>query len=376
MARSLYIFRCLPDAIMTDLSQDTANSNPELANDAQSLLLLLRRKQGSWVEWGKACQALQKMGYTAQQIFEETGFEPIHQNQVIVGSQVYTTMVSSGVADEVQRHFERTGSDTLYEFRILTQTERANAASFVLAHQLDSTAARDVARAIKEFSRLRTLPDGFSHDTGDALAYQYWRLARQMSDMQERSLLIAKGLKYAHSDAARRQVETLLTDFTVVPQRQAPRLPVYRLDSEEELPRIIPVVGKFPLPAKDFKSVPLTDEIGAFRMVQFSGQGAWIPVPGWLVILAAQDPVGFLCNSGQLPNQLTSQGEEVLVVVDRAQREWDANSYFIVEQAEQLHMQWFDEETDTPLLGKVILIMRPKRILDEELTKDVWQIDE
>jgi Rubisco Assembly chaperone C-terminal domain/Rubisco accumulation factor 1 alpha helical domain len=276
----------------------------------------------------------------------------------------------------VQTHFERTGSDTLYEFRILTQTERANAASFVLAHQLDSTAAREVARAIKEFSRLRTLPDGFSHDTGDALAYQYWRLARQMSDLQERSRLIAKGLKYAHSDAARRQVETLLTDFTVVPRRQAPRLPVYRLDSEEELPRIIPVVGKFPLPARDFKAVPMTDEIGAFRMVQFSGQGAWIAVPGWLVILAAEDPVGFLCNSGQLPNQLTSQGEEVLVVVDRAQREWDANSYFIVEQAEQLQIQWFEDATDTPLLGKVILIMRPKRILDEDLTKDVWQIDE
>jgi Rubisco Assembly chaperone C-terminal domain len=86
--------------------------------------------------------------------------------------------------------------------------------------------------------------------------------------------------------------------------------------------------------------------------------------------------VGILCDRQQLPNQQTSTGEELLVVVDRAAREWDANSYFIVEQAEQLQIQWLEEEIDIPILGKVIVVMRPKRILDEEVTKDLWQIDE
>lgn len=356
---------------MTDFAPDAPNPN-----ELESLLLRLRRKEGSWVDWGQACATLQKAGYASQKIFEETGFEPIQQNQVIVAAQVYTSMVSAGVSEEVREHFERIGSDTLYEFRILTQQERAAAATFVLAHKLDSTAAREVAKAMKEFSRFRILPNGFTNHPGDAMAHMYWKLARQQSDLQARSRLIASGLKFAHSDTARKQVETLLTDFTVTPKRPAPSLPVYRLDSEEELPRILPLVGKLPLTAGEFKAVPMIDESGAFRIVQFSGKGAWIAVPGWQVILGAEDPVGILCDREQIPNQPGNTGEELLVVVDRAAREWDDNSYFMVEQAEQLQIQWLEEEINIPILGKVILVMRPKRILDEDVNKDIWQIDE
>lgn len=356
---------------MTDFSPDALGSN-----ELQDLLLRLRRKEGTWVEWGQACATLQKGGYASQKIFEETGFEPIQQNQVIVAAQVYTSMVSAGVSDEVLKHFERIGSDTLYEFRILTQPERAAAATFVLAHKLDSIDAREVAKAMKEFSRFRILPDGFTNHPGDAMAYMYWFLARQQSDLQARSRLIASGLRFAHTDTARAQVEKLLTDFTVTPKRPAPSLPVYRLESEEELPRIVPLVGKLPLSAREFIAVPMIDETGAFRIVKFSGNGAWVAIPGWQVILGAEDPVGIICDRSLLPNQPANTGEELLVVVDRAARDWDANSYFIVEQSEQLQIQWLEEETDIPLLGKVILVMRPKRILDENVTKDVWQIDE
>ena len=356
---------------MTEFSPDAPNPN-----EIESLLLRLRRKEGTWVEWGQACATLQKAGYDSQKIFEETGFEPIQQNQIIVAAQVYTSMVSAGVSQEVREHFERIGSDTLYEFRILSQSERAAAAEFVLAHKLDSTDSREVAKAMKEFSRFRILPNGFTNHPGDAMAHMYWKLARQQSDLQARSRLIASGLKFAHSDTARQQVEKLLTDFTVTPKRPAPILPLYRLDSEEELPRIVPLAGKLPLSASEFKAVPMIDETGSFRIVKFAGNGAWVAVPGWQVILGAEDPVGILCDRSLLPNQPGNTGEELLVVCDRAAREWDDNSYFIVEQAEQLLFQWLEEETDIPILGKVVLLLRPKRILDEEVTKDLWQIDE
>lgn len=364
---------------MTDISSDTPNANPQSTNasgEVEELLRSLRRKEGSWVDWGQACQTLQKAGLSSQKIFEETGFEPIQQNQVIVASQVYTSMVNVGVSDEVRSHFGRIGSDSLYEFRILTQTERAAAATFLLEHKLDSTAAKEVAKAIKDYSRLHTLPSGFTDRPGDAMAYHYWRLARQQSDLQERSRMIAKGLKFAHSDAARQQVEKLLTDFTVVSKRPAPLLPFYRLESEEQMPRVLPVVGKLPLSAADFKAAPLVEETGPFRMVKFSGQGAWVPVPGWQVVLSAEDPVVILIDRNLLPNQQTNQTEEVLVLVDRAQREWDANSYFVFEQAGQLQIQWFEETPEETLLGRVVLVLTPKRILDEEVTKDAWQIDE
>jgi hypothetical protein len=362
---------------MTDFSSDIPNPNYQSTDvDVEALLLSLRRKEGTWVEWGQACQTLQKAGFSSQKIFEETGFEPIHQNQVIVAAQVYTSMMNVGVSEQVRSHYEKIGSDTLYEFRILTQAERAAAATFTLTHQLNSEDAKEVAKAMKDFSRLRTPPAGFANNAGDAMAYHYWRLARQQSDLQERSRLIARGLRFAHSDAARQQVEKLLIDFSVTPKRPAPILPFYRLETEEQMPRLLPIVGKMPVSVADLKAVPLVEETGAFRMVQFSGQGAWVAVPGWQVLLKAEDPVALLCDRSLLPNQDPNYTEEVLLVIDRSQRDWDDNSYFAFAQGEHLQFQWFEESPEEVLLGKLILILNPKRILDEDLTKDVWQIDE
>jgi len=362
---------------MTELPPNPANSSDTTSQEENELLLRsLRQKQGNWVEWGKACAKLQKAGYNPQTIFEATGFEPIQQNQIIVGSQVYASLEKEGASEAVRSHYAYRGSDILYELRLLTQPERAAAAELILSHKLDADDAHEVARAVKDFSRLRTLPDGFSNHPGDAIAYQCWRLIRQKTDLQERSRLIAKGLKFAHTQTARQQIEQLLLDFTVVPKRAAPILPFYRLESEEELPRVVPVVGEMPLTPADIQAVPVIEETEPFRMVKFAGEQAWVPLPGWQVVLSAEDPVVILCNSDRLPNQPASTPEPVLVVVDRSQREWDANSYFVVEQSGQIEFQWFETETDLQILGKVIVVVRPKKILDEEFNKESWQIDE
>lgn len=354
------------------------NSNPESGDrsEIQNLLLLLRRKEGNWVAWGQACQQLQKAGYNPQQIFEETGFEPIQQNQITVAAQVYGSIVSSGVSDAVRSRFERTGSDTLYEFRILTQPERAAAAELVVEKGIDSEGAHEVAKALKDFSRLPNPPEDFLEYPGDAVALHYWRLARQQSDLQMRSRLIALALRFAQSGTARQQVEKLLTDFTITRDRPAPRLPLYRLDSEEELARVLPVAGKLPLTTADLQAVPLIEEEPPFGLVKFTGTGAWAPVPGWQVVLRAEDPVVLLADTDQLPEPLEGKREQVLIIVDRAQREWSADSYFVVDQAGHLQIQWFEAAPDGALLGRIILIMRPKRILDENFTKDPWQVDE
>jgi Rubisco Assembly chaperone C-terminal domain/Rubisco accumulation factor 1 alpha helical domain/Rubisco accumulation factor 1 helix turn helix domain len=364
---------------MTDTPQDSSSltSQPSTnAVDVETLVRSLRRKEGNWVEWGQACTVLQKAGYNSQRIFEETGFEPIQQNQVSVAAQVYTSMMNAGASEEVRSHFLRKGSDILYEFRILTQAERAAAAALILAHNLDVDDAKDVAKAMKEFSRFGSLPQGFTDTAGDAMAYHCWQLARQNSDLQERSRLIARGLKLASSQTARQQVEQLLVDFTVVPRRSAPRLPVYRLDSEEQSPRIVPVVGKLPLSTTDLQAVPLSEEIGPFRMVKFSGEGAWVALPGWQVILNAEDPIAVLEMSDQLPIPLQGKVEEILIIVDRSQRQWDVDSYFFADNGGNLELYWFEESPDIPILGRVILVMRPKKILDEDYTKDGWQVDD
>jgi hypothetical protein len=365
------------------MTPPTADPNPNPAANAADtevaiaqILQSLRRKEGNWIAWGKSCQQLQKMGRSPQDIFEDTGFEPIHQNQLIVAAQVFDSILTTGVSDGVRSHFEQRGSDSLYELRILTQAERAAAATLLVERGIDSEGAHEVAKAMRDFSRRSTPPDGFSQTAGDAVAYHYWRLARQQSDLQERSRLIAKALQFAESDPARQQIEQLLTDFTVVRTRSAPLLPVYRVDSEEELPRILPVAGQLPLTAADLKAVPLTEAQTSFNIVKFSGTGAWVAVPGWQVILNAEDPVAILTESDRFPELQQSRCEPMLVIVDRAQRQWSVDAHFLVDQGAEAQIQWTEEAPDGAILGRVILLLRPKRVLDEAYTKDPWQIDE
>ncbi len=349
------------------------SSDPDV--DVDQLLQMLRRKEQTWVDWGLACQQLQKAGYNPQQIFEATGFEPIQQNQIIVAGQVYKNLVDKA-PESVLSYFGDRRSDILYEFRILNQAERVDAATTAADKQLDADDARAIARAIKEFYQLKTIPEGFSKTPGDAMAHRCWHYARQKSDLQERSRLIGQGLKFAASDTARDQLQQLLSDFTIVKTKAAPRLPFFRLESEEELPRLMPVAGHLPLTMEDFKAVPVVEEQEPFGIVQYSGACAWVPVPGWQVILRAEDPVAILAQAQDLAPDLPKPTEEVLVIVDRDQRRWHEDCYFLVESAGSMQIHWFEEAPEQKLFGQVVLVMRPKRVLDEDYTKDPWQIDE
>jgi hypothetical protein len=110
--------------------------------------------------------------------------------------------------------------------------------------------------------------------------------------------------------------------------------------------------------------------------VKFAGPAAWVAVPGWQVILNAEDPIAILAMSDGLPVPLQGKVEEVLVVVDRAQRQWDTDSYFIAGSNGNLELFWFETSPELPILGQVILVMRSKKIVDEDYTKDRWQIDD
>jgi hypothetical protein len=367
----------------TTMTQDPESSssanvvNTPAPIDADALLLGLRRKQGHWVDWGQACQQLQKAGYDAQTIFEGTGFEPIQQNQIMTAAQVYQSLVSQPAGAETLAHFQERGSDVLYEFRILNQTQRAKAATFAWQKKLDADVAHDLAKAIQDMHRLSRLPDGFTEAAGDAVAYHAWKAARQKSDLQERSRLIARGLSFAESDSARKELEKLLTDFTVINAAVAPRWPIYRPEEGESLPRLVPVAGDWPISRADLQAVPMLEETGAFRLVQHKGGGAWLALPGWQVLQAAEDPVGILANSEALEGLTFAEGDEaILVIIDRADREWQADAYFLVDAEQTLDFCFFSAPPDQRLLGRVILVLRPKKVVVESLGSDLWQFEE
>lgn len=344
--------------------------------NATEIFRQLRQKEGNWVEWGKSCQQLQKAGYNTQTIFEATGFEPIHQNQVIVAAQVYDTILQAEVEETVKEHFEKKGSDVLYEFRILRPKERAQAATLAVEKQLTQPEAHDISKAIKDFSDLSSLPEGFSDCAGDAVAYHYWRLARGKRDLQARSRLIAQGLRYAESNTARGKIESLLSDFTVVPATPAPSLPLYRLEQEEELPRIIPVVESLKITVSQFQKVSQPQPQGTFSITEVSAEERWVAFPGWQMIWAAGDPVAIPCEREELPKSDSLGNEPFLAVVDRADTDWYLHSYFLIEQEDGLGIRWFEQAPNQTLLGKVILILRPKRIVDEGAIAQSWQVEE
>ncbi|MDJ1184088.1 RuBisCO accumulation factor 1 [Roseofilum casamattae] len=344
--------------------------------DADALLLQLRRKQGQWVEWGQACLQLQKAGYAPDRIFEETGFEPVQQNQVIVAAQVYTSLEKGDLDEETRSHFAAKGSDLLYEFRILTQPDRVKAAKFSLAHRLDADEAHELAKAIKDFSRMRSQPEGFVREPGDAIAYLCWKSARQHKDIQERSRLIAKGLRFVHSATARQHLEHLLIDFTVISQATAPRLPLYRQESPEECPRTIPVAGQLPLSLEDWQAVPFLEPVAPFGLIHSSDKGAFVSVPGWQIIRSINNPVALLAQPEQLPQAPSQSSEPLLVIVDRDRRDWSSDRYFLVATEGQLELQWFESQPETALLAQLMLILRPHQIFDEEFTKELWQVEE
>jgi hypothetical protein len=359
---------------MNDRPQDTAS--PLSQEAAEELLRSLLHKEGNWVDWGKACQQLQKAGYDSQTIFEQTGLQAVQQNLIIVSAQVYDSILKAGASPETLTYYQGPKSDILYELRILNQEQRAAAAELAKEKKLEFDAAREVAKAVQEFARFSQIPAGFTDDPGDAVAYQCWKRAKQKKDLQDRARLIAQGLKFARSQSAREAIELLLNDFTVVSNRTAPLIPIYRLEEEAELARIVPVAGALPLTKQDLEKVSSLQVEEPFRITRVAQDSALVPLPGWQVVLKAEEPIVILTSSDRLPNSLPGKVENVLVVIDRQALEWDANSYFLVEQEGQLTFQWFDRNPDISLLGQVLLVVRPKKILDENNLTEPWQMDD
>lgn len=354
-------------------------TSPLSEETSVELLRSLLHKEGSWVDWGKNCQRLQKAGFSPQTIFEQTGFQTVQQNLIIVAAQVYESLVQEKVGEAVLNYYLGPKSDVLYEFRILNQAQRATAATTAQAQKLDAESAKELARAVQDFSHFSQLPSGFTNHPGDALAYQCWKLAKQNKDLTARTRLIAKGLKFAHSTTARAAIEQLLSDITVAPTKKAPLVPLYRLEEEEEVSRLIPVAGTFPLSREQIEVISPLEIQEPFGLVQYEGSGALVPLPGWQIILKAVDPLAFFCQGSQVSETLTSKNETMLVVIDRGAREWHENGYFLISDqtpGNQVTIQWFESLPSVTLLGQIIVVLRPKRILDENHLLEPWQMDD
>lgn len=357
-------------------SPSTPNSIQLSETEIQAKLKSLLHKEGTWIDWGKTCQELQKASCNPADIFEASGFQASQQNIVIVAAQVYENIKKAGVPAEVLTYYQGPKTDVLYEFRILNQEQRASAAGLAFAKKVDVDGAHEIAKVIQDISRMSQLPEGFTKHPGDMVAYTCWKHARNRKELQEKTRLIAKALKFAHSDSAREAIEKLLSEFSVVKTQTAPLLPIYRLDTEEEIIRIIPLVGTYPLTVEEIKAVNNVEIQEPFRSVTISTQGTFVPIPGWQSVLGAIDPVAYICTSDRLPKTLSGTIEKVLVIIDRAKQEWNINGYFLVETEDDLKLQWSETQPQEPIIGQLVVVVRPKKIVDEGNITQPWQMDD
>lgn len=359
------------------MNHQPEETSPQLSEEqAQELMRSLLHKEGTWVDWGKTCQKLQKAGYSSQTLFEKTGFQASQQNLVIVAAQVYESLLNTDVSEDLLSYYRGPKSDVLYELRILNQNQRQIVAQLAKDKTLDHLETRETAKTFQTFSLMPQLPPGFTLHPGDAMAYQAWKQAKQKKDLQTRTRLIAKGLKYAFSTTAREAIERLLSDFTVTPERSAPLMPLYRVQNQEEISRIVPLLRTLPLSKNEVLEVKKLEVVSPFNYVTCNQTDSVVPLPSWQAVLTTVDPVAILCQSDRLPQSLTGTLEEVLVLIDRSQTDWDAQSYFLVEQTEELTFKWFAEQPTISLLGKVVIILRPKKIFDENNLLEPWQMDD
>ncbi|MGI0480192.1 RuBisCO accumulation factor 1 [Geminocystis sp. CENA526] len=357
--------------------ESQSNNYSLTAEEIETIMTSLLHKEGCWVDWGKACHKLQQAKVEKQEIFEKTGLQTSQQNLVIVASQVYDSLVKGEAEEDLLTYYQGPRSDVLYEFRILNHEERLGAARLAKEKQLDVDGASSVAKAIKHFSHLSQPPTGFTHHPGDAVAYQHWKNARQKKTLADKARLIAEGLKFAHSPSARQLIEQLLTEATETsPQQNAPLLPIYRLENDEELPCILPVVGTFPLTVKDVDNIPSFSLTDPFGVTTISQDTQVVCIPSWQVILKAKHPAVILCRSEDLPKAISTKSEELLIVVDLAVKEWNPNHYFMVSEDDRAKFRWFASMPDYPILGQLLLILRPKKILDEGNLTEPWQMDD
>jgi hypothetical protein len=103
------------------------------------------------------------------------------------------------------------------------------------------------------------------------------------------------------------------------------------------------------------------------------------------VIQKAGDPVILQVENrllGSLLGLPVPAGEEqdpVLLVVDRAARVWEGAQmagFFLVDRAGSLAVEWIEDSPSSPLLGQVLMAVRPPRVFDEVLAQDPWQLEE
>jgi len=122
--------------------------------------------------------------------------------------------------------------------------------------------------------------------------------------------------------------------------------------------------------------VPKIAATGSFQIVRQNWEGGWVSFPGWGVLCKAEDPIAVIGERGNLPVKISNESPETIVILDRNVTEWNEFNYFAIDRDGQLAIEWFDSPPTVPILAQLVLVIHPKRPIDPDNPKDLWELED
>ncbi|XP_016488923.1 rubisco accumulation factor 1.2, chloroplastic [Nicotiana tabacum] len=376
---------------------------PKFRNlDTNSKLEVLANRLGLWYEYAPLIPSLTREGFTPSTLEEITGLTGVDQNRLVVAAQVRDSLVESAALDEeTLSYFESGGAELLYEIRLLSARQRADAATFLVKNGFDAKQAQDLARAIKDYPRRRVEYgwDKFHGDSpGDCLAFMYFRLAQEYAaaaseDLRRSSM--EKALEVAESESARNLLVMELEGNEVAKESvkdDGVTVPLVRMKLGEVAESTIVVV--LPVCKAEGRDVEVEAApwecggVGDFGIVEAEKDWRrWVVLPGWQPIAGLErGGVAVSFKSGNfLPWREKSKykQEPVLVVADRGRTEVASEDgfYLVVDGGNGSNEEGLKVERGSTLkkrgveqsLGIVLIVVRPPKWENEDqLGEEDW----
>lgn len=338
--------------------------------------------------------ALFSEGFTPPTLEEITGITGVEQNRLVVAAQVRESLIECNSDQETMLFFESGGAELLYEIRLLSARQRADAARFIVRNGFDSKQAQEVAKAMKDYPRRRVEYgwDKFNGDSpGDCLAFLLFRLAKEHAAAGAEDLrmeAMEKALEVVESESARNVLvqevegkgvakESVVEDGMTVPLVRLKLGEVAESTSVVVLPVCKAELREFEVEAAPWEC----GGVGEFGVVEAEKDWRrWVVLPGWRPIAGLErGGVAVAFKNGKfLPwkEKRKYKEEPVLVVADRGRKEVavDDGFYLVlgggngsadeglkVERGLALKEMGVEES-----LGLVLLVVRPPRWEDED----------
>lgn len=317
---------------------------------------------------------------------------------LVVAAQVRDSLVQTDVDAETLEFFDKGGAELLYEIRLLTVDQRADAARYMLENKFEPNDAQELARAIKDFPRRRG-DRGWDHFDytipADCLSFMYYRQALEYREAEPRISALEKALSVAGSDPARKWITRELEGNDADGEGQGRdggvvdgvKVPVVRLNlgeiAEATVVKMLPVCGSNDR-GKGVEEAPWESGCkGDFGILESEKPWSrWVVLPAWDPVMRVErgGVVVAFSDARALPWRVNRwyKEEPILVVADRRRKEViEDDGFYLVLTEDELKVERgsiLKEKGCNQSLGSVVIVVRPPREdNDMELADEDWE---